>query len=335
MRILLLGATGQIGYALSMALARSEHQVSALVRRSPGLRFPDTVAVTVQPKFTQDVLARALDGADHVIYCLGLPEQFAFDTRVFETVNCELLETVLDAMRSSRVRKLTYISSYEVFQAIDGVIDETRGVADESHMTPYSQSKVRAYRQVVDFAQANDVELTTIHPAAVFGGLNTGAGITDYMENLKLRKWYRVPFINEGNFPVIHVDSLACLIIKSLNTPGAYIANDQMTSLKGIAQTMRTQARSYVPMIMPLPVVKLGVFLMEAIAKVIRLKPLVSSVQIDFLTRGLTPDPDKAIRELHWTPMPLAEGIRRLLAKPLASAVAYSTTSRPDELLID
>lgn len=318
MKILLLGATGQVGYALAMALARSEHQLSVLVRNSSDLHFPDNVTVIVQPEFTPEALISALRDADHLIYSVGLPEQFMFDTRVFEKVNCELLETVLDAMRRSQVRKLTYISSYEVFPVVDGVIVETHAVADESQMTPYSQSKVRAYRRVLDFAQANAVQLTTIHPAAVFGGLNTGAGITDYMENLKLRKWYRVPFINTGNFPVIHVDSLADVIIKSLDAPGAYLASDQMTTLKRIAQSMRIQARSYVPVIAPLPLVKLGVFLMEAIARVIRAKPLTSSVQIDFLTKGWTPDPEKAIRELHWKPMPLEEGIRRVLSRSLA-----------------
>jgi len=324
MKILLLGATGQVGHGLLEVLARSAHHVSVLVRTASGLRLPNTVSVTVEPRFTPEVFLTALRDADHVIYSIGLPEQFMFDTGVFSEVNCGILADFLDAMRQSQVRGLTYLSTYEAFEAIDGVIDETHPVAHESHMTPYSQSKVQAYRQVVDFAQANAVRLTSIHPAAVYGGLNTGAGITDYMQNLALRRWYRVPSITAGEFPVIHVRSLADLIARSLDKPGAFIASDQMTSLKGIAQAMRKQARSYVPMVMPLPLIKLGAVLMESFAKVAGVKPLMSSVQIEFLTRGWRPNPDKAIAELAWTPMPLEDGIRHVLAGLPASTVRVS-----------
>jgi len=75
------------------------------------------------------------------------------------------------------VRRLTYVSTYEVFEVIDNGIDETHPIADESEMTPYFQSMVRAYRIAVDFARAHDIQLTTIHPAAVYGGVNTGGGI--------------------------------------------------------------------------------------------------------------------------------------------------------------
>ena len=209
--------------------------------------------------FTPDVFKAALSGVDHVIYGIGLPEQFQFDDSVFDQVNCQLLRTFLEALRSSGVRRLTYISTYEVFEVIGNEIDETHPIADESEMTPYFQSMVRAYRIAVDFARANDIQLTTIHPAAVYGGRNTGGGITDYMENLASRNWHRLPFINPSSFPVVHVESLTDAIIKSLDMPGAYIVSDQMTSLKDIAQTMRKQAWSYVPLIMPLWIVMIGI----------------------------------------------------------------------------
>jgi nucleoside-diphosphate-sugar epimerase len=269
-----------------------------------------------------------LSGVDHVIYGIGLPEQFQFDDSVFDRVNCQLLQTFLEALASSGVRRLTYISTYEVFEVIDNDIDETHPIADESEMTPYFQSMVRAYRMALGFARAHDLRLTTIHPAAVYGGINTGGGITDYMENLASRNWPRLPFINPSSFPVVHVQSLTDAIVKSLDTPGPYIVSDQMTSLKDIAQGMRKQAWSYVPLIIPLWMIMIGIHLMEAIARVIKIKPFASIVQIAFLTKGWRPDPGKAIRELGWKPMPLEEGIRRFLAarRPSVSHEAYAIT---------
>ena len=282
-----------------------------LVRNATVLPFPDSVTVIEQPEFTASVFRNALHDVDHVIYGIGLPEQFMFDNSVFDKVNCDLLQAFLEGMRQSGVRRLTYISTYEVFKNINGVIEETHPIVEEAKMSPYSRSKVRAYRSVVHFARSNGVQLTTVHPAAVFGGLNTGDGITNYMGNLASWKLHRVPFVSAGNFPVIHVNSLTDVIIKSLNMPGAYIASDQMTTLKGIAQAMRMQERSYVPLVMPLWLVKLGVSIMEALAKVIRVKPIASSVQTEFVTRNWRPNSGKAVRELRWQQMSLEEGVRR------------------------
>jgi hypothetical protein len=174
---------------------------------------------------------------------------------------------------------------------------------------------VRAYRSVVEFAHTNGVRLTTIHPAAVFGGLNTGDGITGFLENLCSRKWYKVPFITVTRFPVVHVDSLSTAIIKTLGKPGAYIVSDQMTSLEEIARITRDYAASYVPITMPIATTKLGVAILEAAAKIIHTKPFASSVQLDYLTKGWEPMAEKAITELRWKPLSLSEGIKRYLSR--------------------
>ncbi len=326
MKILVLGATGQIGQALVDALSRTEHDVSVMVRHARARPFPPNIRVVRQPEFSAAAFRDALQDTDYVIYGIGLPEQFTFDPQIFERVNCALLATFLEALRQSDVRRLTYISTYEVFQSIDDRIDETHPVTDESDMTPYFQSMVRAYRAVVDFARKNDVSLTTIHPAAVFGGLNTGGGITDFMKNLVAGNWHKVPFITRTRFPVVHVASLSDAVIKSIGKPGAYIASDQMTSLAEIARTLRSRvASSYVPMTMPVAITKLGASIVEAAGKLIGVKPFASTVQLDYLTKGWEPRPDKAIRELSWKPMTLAEGIDRFLSAGSGDALGPRT----------
>ena len=195
-------------------------------------------------------------------------------------------------------------------------------------MTPYFQSMIRAYRIAVDFARTNDISLTTIHPAAVYGGRNTGDGITDYMENLVSRNWHRLPFISQSSFPVVHVDTLTDAIVEALKKPGAYIVSDQMTSLRDIAQTMRKQTWSYIPLTVPLWFAMAGIYLIEAIARIIKVKPFASAVQMAFLTKGWQPNAGRAIAVLAWKPMPLEEGIRRFLAAR-RSAHADSSTALP------
>ncbi len=314
MKILLLGATGQVGHALAWALSRAGHELTILVRKAAGQHLPEAATILEREEFNAEVFGSALRGIDHAIYGIGLPEQFLFDDSVFEKVNCGLLRTFLGALQSSDVRRLTYISTYEVFEAVDGEIDETHPIADESEMTPYFQSMIRAYRIAIEFAAANHLTLTTIHPAAVYGGRNTGGGITDYMENLASRNWHRLPFISPSSFPVVHVDSLTDAIVRSLDKPGAYIVSDQMTTLRDIAQSMRKQTWSYIPMMVPLWLIMVGIRLLEAVARLVKIKPFASAVQIAFLTKGWRPTPARAVAALGWTPMPLEEGIRRFLS---------------------
>ena len=339
MRILLLGATGQIGQALADALALTEHHVSVMVRNAQAA-FPANVRVIEQREFSAAAMGAALKDTDHVIYGIGLPEQFTVDPGIFDKVNCALLGTFLGELRKSSVRALTYISTYEVFESDNNHIDEAAPIADESHMTPYFQSMVRAYRSVVQFAQANAITLTTIHPAAVYGGRNTGDGITEFLENLAARRWYKVPFITRTKFPVVHVDQLSGAIITSIGKPGAFIVSDQMTSLAQIARTLRARVASYVPLTMPVGVTKLGVSILERAARLIGVKPFASSVQLEYLTKGWEPSPAKAVRELGFIPLPLADGIDRYLAARKASGAgiaangAESRSKRPSALQI-
>lgn len=68
------------------------------------------------------------------------------------------------------------------------------------------------------------------------------------------------------------------------------------------------------PLIMPLRLVTPGILLLEAVARINKVKPVASMVQIKFITNGWIPSPEKAIKELGWRPMTLGEGIKRYLS---------------------
>ncbi len=160
----MIGATGQVGHALIHPLHTAGHDVSVLVRRTTPGRFPAGVRVVVEPEFTGTTFARLLPEADCVIYGVGLPEQFTLDETVFERVNRGLLNTFLAAMDASRVRRLVYVSTYEVFAPRDGVIRESHPVASLDGLTPYFRSMTQAYGDVVSFAERTGTDFTTIHP---------------------------------------------------------------------------------------------------------------------------------------------------------------------------
>ena len=67
MKILLIGATGQIGFALAQRLSRSEHQLSVLVRSNSELEFEPNVRVIQSKCFDRAVFSSALESQDAVI----------------------------------------------------------------------------------------------------------------------------------------------------------------------------------------------------------------------------------------------------------------------------
>ncbi len=67
----------------------------------------------------------------------------------------------------------------------------------------------RAYRFVTDLSIRHVIHLVAVHPAAVPGGLNTSDGVTNYIEHLLHKRFWRVSFVCEASFPVVYVDSLA------------------------------------------------------------------------------------------------------------------------------
>ena len=313
-RVLLIGATGQIGYALARNLAQTEHQVKVLVRSTRGLTLPGSIEILQEPEFTPEAFRYALTDADHVIYGVGPPEQFLLDKTLHERLRLGILEPFLSELARSRPRRLTYISTFEVFESKAGVIRESHPiVGDTSRMSDYYRTKVHSLHMVRKSASEHGIRLTTIHPAAVYGGRNTGRGFTDYLENLLRGSFWRVPFVIPGRFPLVHVDSLARAVIESLESPGAYLVSDVMTTLRDIAVTLREQAGSYVPITLPAWAARVSANALEPLARLSGTAPIVSREQVAYFTCGLEPISDKARAELDWHPMPLAEGIRRYL----------------------
>lgn len=308
MKWLLVGATGQIGYALAHAMAAQGHELTVLVRDGR-LPFPEPVRVVQAPAFTPQAFAQAMEGVDAVIYGVGIPEQFAFDTQVFDRINFEIFRSFLAELEKTRIRRLVYLSTYEVFEPVNGQIREHHTAAGLTGMTPYFQAMIQAYALAQTEAQRIGLQLTTIHPAAVYGGRDTGDGITHYLENLVNWNLLQMPANVGGRFPVVHTASLSAAILRALEHTGAFLISDTMTTMPEMARALRRQMRSYVPLTVPRPLAYASAALFEAGARLTRRRPILAKVQVDFITAGNEPVADKARDVLGFQPLALKQGL--------------------------
>ncbi len=326
-KVLQIGATGQVGYALMHALTEAGHDVTVLVRDAGRLAFPDSVKVVARGEFTAESFSEVLTNAECAVYGVGLPEQFVFDTEIFDRINRRLLGTFLSALDTAGVGRLIYISTYEVFSPRDGVIREDHPVvAQPLGLSPYFSSMTRAYQDVTAFANRTKIRLTTIHPAAVYGGLNTGDGFTAAIENMLNRRIWRLPVIPPGRFPLVHADSLAAGIVSALPYEGPFVLSDDMCDLKSLARALRRQVRSYVPPQVPATCLRAAAPPIEAFARALRRRPILSRVQLDFITAGIEPLTDRATTILGFTPLPIHAGLHRYLADRPKLLAAHAPT---------
>jgi nucleoside-diphosphate-sugar epimerase len=309
---LLIGATGQIGYALAHAMARQGRDLTVLVR-DKRLAFPSNVKVLQAPAFDASALRQALQGVDAVIYGVGIPEQFAFDTQIFDQINLGIFRSFLTELEATPIRRLVYLSTYEVFEPINGQIRESHPPTALAGMTPYFQAMIKAYALAQSEAQRMGLDLTTIHPAAVYGGRNTGDGITNYLENLIGWRMLQMPANLGGRFPVVHTASLSAAILRALDHSGAFLVSDCMTSMPDMARALRRHMRSYVPLTVPKPMAYASAALFEAGARLTRRRPILAKVQVDFISAGNEPVADKARQVLGFTPLSLDQGLATYL----------------------
>jgi nucleoside-diphosphate-sugar epimerase len=311
MKIVLIGATGQVGYALAPALIEAGHDVTVLVRNRSRLPFSQGIRVVAGPEFNAQVFGGVLKDMDCAVYSVGLPEQFALDTGVFDRVNRGILTKFLSALEASTVRRLVYISTFEVFAPREGVIRESHPVAPLDGLSPYFTAMTLAYQDVTEFARRTQTQLTTIHPAAVYGGLNTGHGFTGVIENLLNWRVWQLPAVPPGRFPLVHADSLADGVASALHHEGPFILSDEMCDLPTLARTLRRDTRSYVPPTVPASLAYAAAKPIEALGRALHRHPILSRVQLDFISSGAEPLAERARETFGFIPLPIEEGLSR------------------------
>jgi len=310
---LVLGATGQIGHALATAFS-AYGPVRILARNRPPEPFPSGIATEIRPVLDEAAFAAALQGCRTAVYALGSPNQWASDPAWFERNNVGLLNTFLRALERSTVRDLIYISTFEIFRPQEGIVREANGLTDAA-LPPSFAAMRKAYDAVKEAEKRLGLRVVTLHPAAVFGGLDTANGFTSYLLSLARRMIWKSPAVVPGRFPLIHVDSLAAGAKAALDGAAwgeAFILSDVETNLAGMAAELQRQyPRAYRPITIPFSLAILNSNMMEALSRLTGKPPLISRDQLRYLSAGHGADASKAASALAWKPMPLEEGIRR------------------------
>ncbi|HET7426254.1 MAG TPA: SDR family NAD(P)-dependent oxidoreductase, partial [Gemmatimonadales bacterium] len=207
MKVLVTGATGKVGNALTRALHARGDDVVVLARTPDAARkvLPDGVKIVQGDVTDPPSVAKAVEGCELVFNAMGIPETWVRDESVFERVNARGAETVVEAARDANVRRLVQTSTIDVFEAdADGRLTESQLDPNPKH-TAYERSKQLAERLAL--AARGDMELVFVNPAAVYG---PGPGSISLDEQLfRPVARGRLPLLTPGGMGVVHEDGVA------------------------------------------------------------------------------------------------------------------------------
>jgi nucleoside-diphosphate-sugar epimerase len=295
-RILVTGATGEIGGSLLERLVKRGGEVRVLTRSGmDGREQPEEGPVNwVRGDLTEPgSLAPALEGIDLVLHMAAVTHT-RHAARYWET-NATGTANLLAAAEAAGVERFLHIS--------------TRALGEEGG--PYCHSKAVAEERV----RASSIPSVILRPGEVYGSGGRDP-ILDIARSLARRSF--VTILGDGGqlFCPVHVDDVVGAIVRALDAPGldapAYTVAgpEEMRYVELVGRLERAlglgpRRRIHIPV----AVARLGI----AVASRLGIGSLVPD-QLPRLLLAKSSDVSDAVRDLDFAPRSLEEGVEPLLA---------------------
>lgn len=296
MRILVTGGTGTVGEATVTELARRGHQVRLLSRhaREDAEAWPFGVEGMDGDVGDPAQLQGAADGCDAVLHMAAVVKEQPPEV-TFERVNVQGTRNVLAEATRAGVRRLVYVSS----------LGADTGESD------YHRSK----RQAETLVEGFDGDWTIARAGNVYG---PGDEVISLLL-LWVRTLPAVPVIDDGDQPFqpvwsedLAVALATCLERDDLARRVLELTGEERTSMNDVVRRLgEVVGREPVHLPVPRLLAELGLKALKQLG----VDPPVDEGQLTMLKEGSVLDPERnaLVRELGVRPMPLAEGLRRLV----------------------
>jgi len=316
-KVLVTGATGFIGQALTRKLLQRGEDVRVLVRdpaKLAALDFPplDAVFGDITDPETVD---RATRGVDLVYAVAGTFREPGLSDARYREVNVESVRMMHDAAKRNGVRRIVHCSTCGIHGSING------SPADETHpVRPvgiYERTKADGERLALELGARNGVEVTVLRPTPVYG-----PGDTRLLKLFKLAS--RRPMITIGDgkvgYHLVYIEDLTDAFILAASEPAAageafLIGGPDIPSLNEIFELAASLAgNGGKPGVVRLPArpIWLAGWLCEAMCRPLGADPPIHRRRVEFFTNNRAYRIDKARALLGYSPrVGVEDGLRR------------------------
>ena len=169
MKVLVTGATGFLGGALTQALLREGQAVRILARRTSQLQQFAGLPVEIRYGSLEDKasLVAACQDIDLIYHCAALASDWG-PWEQFYRANVQGVENLLGAVRTvANLQRFVHISTADVYGYPVAAVDETYPITDVG--LPYNRSKGLGEKKVWEFSGETGLPVTVIRPSTIYG----------------------------------------------------------------------------------------------------------------------------------------------------------------------
>jgi 2-alkyl-3-oxoalkanoate reductase len=317
MKISITGGTGFLGQEVSRQLLALGHEVTIISRGHVNSNAKTIGCNTIICDINDTAnLATHFEGSDCVIHCAGLSAPWGKRSE-FQKQNVMGTQSVVDAARQAKVRRLIHTSSSSVYFSYCDRYDVREDSLLPKPVNAYAESKQQA--EVV--AARFDGELFVLRPRGIFG-----PGDLHLLPRLlRVMKTKPLPLLCGGEARVdltdvqVVADAIVTMTMASAEQAGTYnISQGSPIMIKDLVEriaaglSIRHQWRA-----LPTGLAFFYAHLLEAIAKLDpkSREPLVTCYGLGLFAYSHTLDISKAARVLKWQPkISLDESLLRTFA---------------------
>jgi nucleoside-diphosphate-sugar epimerase len=288
MKILITGANGFIGQAITAELAKNSHEIIS-VGRHQTKNFNQSI-VKSENYFQADIsdskdLERLnnIKGIETVIHCAGLAHQFGKVNKAdFWKVNVAGTENTVNLAKNIRAKNFILISSVSVY---GNIASNGKSFNEESVCHPqddYARSKLESEKIAGEICEREGINLTILRPATVIGEHDRG----NFSRLIKAIDRGRFIWIGSGinRKSLIYKTDIArvCLIMleKAANKTEIYNVSAEAVSMKEIVNEIASELKKNIPSIsIPVSLLQMVFFINNKTVKIKKITKLAETVR--------------------------------------------------------
>ncbi len=334
MTTLVTGATGFVGSAVARVLAARGHTLRLLTRPNSDQRnLSGLQAEIVTGDLTDPAsLARAAASCRYVVHVAADYRIWVPDPDAMLRANVDGAVAMVRAAAQAGAERIIHCSSVAALGQIgDGTsADEATPTNPADFVGVYKRSKYLAECAVLDLARAESLPVVVVNPAAPVGPRDikptpTGKMILDAAAG-------RVPAYIDTGLNIVHVDDVAeghVLALEKGRIGERYVLGGQNMLLKDVLTLVAQVAHRRPPFVrLPEAVVWPAAFLMEKLAGVTGIAPLMTRDHLKMARKKMFYSSAKATRELGYQPQPVRRAVEDAVAWFIANGMLASRGNR-------
>ncbi|OGU84686.1 MAG: hypothetical protein A2W11_07690 [Ignavibacteria bacterium RBG_16_35_7] len=315
MKIFITGSTGFIGKYTTELLAKSNHKLKLLIRKTSKSSFTNNQnIILVQGDLTdKNSLLKGMEGCDSVINIAGHYTFWEPDKSIYSKVNIDGTRNVMECAIECKIKKVVHISTAGVFgKPAEEPFNEKSSVGPVQY-SEYFRTKYEGELIAWGLFKTKKLPLVVIYPACVLGAGDTKAS-GRYLRDLINKKLPATVFKNQI-FSFVYVKDVAQAIVNALekddNIGEKYLISNCRYTWGEINKMISEISGVSLPIFsMPDSITMMNAYLLTGIANVIKKPPLwgMAIDQMKVMKVGFNVDGSKAERELgiKYTPIDFA-----------------------------